>query len=33
MTIKTSQIKLYAMSYDIIDKLNIHLMKLLFIEY
>ena len=33
MTIKTSQIKLYAMSYDIIVKLNIPLMKLLFIEY
>ena len=33
MTVKTSQIKLYAMCYDIIVKLNIPLMRLLFIEY
>ena len=33
MTVKTTQIKLYAMCYDIILKTNLPLMKLLFIEY
>ena len=33
MTVKTNQIKLYAICYDIILKTNLPLMKLLFIEY
>lgn len=33
MTVKSSQIKLYAICYDIILKSNLPLMKMLFIEY
>ena len=33
MSVKTNQIKLYAICYDIILKTNYPLMKLLFIEY
>ncbi len=33
MTVKTSQIKLYAICYDIILKTKLPLMKMLFIEY
>ena len=33
MTIKTTQIKVYAICYDIILKTNLPLMKMLFIEY
>lgn len=33
MTVKTNQIKLYAICYDIILKTKLPLMKMLFIEY
>ncbi len=33
MTVKSNQIKLYAICYDIILKSNLPLMKMLFIEY
>ena len=33
MSVKSNQIKLYAICYDIILKANLPLMKLLFIEY